>query len=74
MFVFSFKQPLLERMRGDGDAEQAWSVDVLLDKLGLYTMEIFQKKREDVIARQQQEMLELSTPVVELWSAFSRCR
>ena len=36
-------------------------------RLGLYTMEVFQKGREEVIHRQQQEMLELSTPVVELW-------
>ena len=39
----------------------------LLDGLGLYTTEIFQKSREDVIVRQQQEMMELSTPVVTLW-------
>src|SRR6185369_1809176 len=36
-------------------------------KLGLYTTEVYQKGREEVIARQQQDMLELSTPVVELW-------
>jgi rsbT co-antagonist protein RsbR len=36
--------------------------------LGLYTTEVFQKTREEVILRQQQEMLELSTPVIELWS------
>jgi rsbT co-antagonist protein RsbR len=30
-------------------------------------VEAFQKTREDVISRQQQEMLELSTPVVRLW-------
>ena len=35
--------------------------------MGLYTTEVFQKSREEVILRQQQEMLELSTPVVELW-------
>ncbi len=40
---------------------------MLLDKLGLLTTEVYQKSREEVIARQQQEMLELSTPVVELW-------
>jgi len=40
---------------------------VLLDKLGLFTIESFLKTREDVIQRQQQEMLELSTPVVRLW-------
>jgi rsbT co-antagonist protein RsbR len=39
----------------------------LLDRLGLITVEAFQKTREDVISRQQQELLELSTPVVRLW-------
>ena len=42
----------------------------LLDKLGLYTTEVYQKSREEVIARQQQEMLELSTPVVQLWEGI----
>jgi rsbT co-antagonist protein RsbR len=44
-----------------------WTVTELLDKLGLYTIEVFLKGREDVIRRQQQDMLELSTPVVQLW-------
>ncbi len=39
----------------------------MLDKLGLYTTEVYQKAREEVIQRQQQEMMELSTPVVKLW-------
>ena len=72
-FVFSLKQPLFTRMRtelkGNADAlaDEVWNVTVLLDKLGLYTTEMFQKSREDVIERQQRELLELSTPVVELW-------
>jgi rsbT co-antagonist protein RsbR len=42
-------------------------MSVMVDRLGLHTFESFQKSREDVISRQQQEMMELSTPVVELW-------
>jgi rsbT co-antagonist protein RsbR len=38
-----------------------------LDELGLITINTYQRAREDVINRQQQEMLELSTPVVKLW-------
>ncbi|HEV8293457.1 MAG TPA: STAS domain-containing protein, partial [Tepidisphaeraceae bacterium] len=38
-----------------------------IDQLGLYTTEVYQKGREEVIARQQQELMELSTPVVKLW-------
>ena len=48
-------------------ADELWATSVLLDKLGLYTTEMYQKTREEVIARQQQELLELSTPVVNLW-------
>jgi rsbT co-antagonist protein RsbR len=72
-FVFSLKEPLfaaLQRAQA-GDAEvlgQAlWAATRLLDALGLYTTEIYQRSREDVIVRQQQELLELSTPVVQLW-------
>jgi len=36
----------------------------LLDKLGLYTAEVYQQSRDDIIKRQAQELLELSTPVV----------
>lgn len=73
IFVFSLKQPLFEQLRQqtEGDAaslaEGIWAVTLLLDKLGLYTTEVFQQSREEVIIRQQQEMLELSTPVVRLW-------
>jgi rsbT co-antagonist protein RsbR len=72
-FVFSLKQPLFARLRAElkGDAEaigdETWNATVLIDRLGLYTMEAFQKSREAVIDRQQRELLELSTPVVELW-------
>jgi rsbT co-antagonist protein RsbR len=71
-FVFSLKQPLFARLRGEikdsADlAEEMWNATLLLDRLGLYTTEIYQKSREEVIDRQGRELLELSTPVVELW-------
>lgn len=72
-FVFSIKRPLFNELRQDckGDAEamatELWSTTELLDAMGLYTMETYQKTREDVIRRQQEELLELSTPVVKLW-------
>jgi len=72
-FVFSLKQPLFSRLRthyaNDASAlgDETWTATVLLDKLGLYVTEIYQKGRNEVIARQQQDMLELSTPVVALW-------
>jgi rsbT co-antagonist protein RsbR len=72
-FVFSLKQPLFERVQQENatDAKalgaQTWTLSSLLDQLGLYTIEVFQKSREEVIIRQQQEIAELSTPVVKLW-------
>ena len=75
-FVFSLKQPLFVRLRkiheGQPDYlfEDLWNATVLLDKLGLYTTEVFQKSREEVIGRQQNEMFHLSSPVVELWQGI----
>jgi len=75
-FVFSLKQPLFTRLRQlyskdpDRLASETWNTSALLDKLGLHTAETYQKIREDVISRQQQEMLELSTPVVSLWDGI----
>ncbi|HEX6912234.1 MAG TPA: STAS domain-containing protein [Longimicrobium sp.] len=71
-FVFSLKQPLFTRLRervADPDelADATWTATVLLDRLGLFTTEVYQRSREEVIARQQQELLELSTPVVKIW-------
>ena len=72
-FVFSLKQPVFDRLRKefakepDVLAEEIWNTSAILDKLGLHTTEVYQRGREEVIARQQQEMLELSTPVVQLW-------
>jgi rsbT co-antagonist protein RsbR len=72
-FVFALKQPLFIRLReslgaeADVLADSMWETTVLLDALGLYTTEVYQQARESVIARQQEELIELSTPVVELW-------
>ena len=75
-FVFSFKQPLFDRLRqesaGDGAvlAELTWAATTLIDRLGLFTAEVHQTVREAVINRQQADMLELSTPVVKLWDGI----
>jgi rsbT co-antagonist protein RsbR len=72
-FIFSLKKPLFARLVQEtaGDARtlaaDLWAATALLDTLGLHTVKAFQKTREDVIHRQQEEMLELSTPVVKLW-------
>ena len=74
-FVLSLKEPLAELLRKDGvDAneqfEETWQVSSLLDKLALHTTEVFQQSREEIIARQQEDMLELSTPVVKIWDGI----
>jgi rsbT co-antagonist protein RsbR len=73
MFVFSLKQPVFDILgkehagKTQAFADGLWHASVLLDQLGLYTTEVYQQSREDIIGRQQRELLELSTPVVQLW-------
>jgi rsbT co-antagonist protein RsbR len=73
IFVFSLKEPLFTLLRQhikddpQALADEIWIATKLLDSLGLYTTEIYQQSRNDIIKRQAEELLELSTPVVELW-------
>jgi rsbT co-antagonist protein RsbR len=75
-FVFSLKPALFDRIRAEPGQDpgavfdEVRRTDELLDQLGLYTTEQYQKSREEVIARQQLDMLELSTPVVKLWEGI----
>jgi rsbT co-antagonist protein RsbR len=75
-FIFSLKRPLFNqiqlRLQGDATATaaQTWMFSELLDAMGLYTFEVYQKSREEMIRRQQEELLELSTPVVKLWDGI----
>lgn len=76
MFIFSFKKPLQEQIRRslpadpEALADHLWLATELVDRLGLWTVDQHQQAREEVIQRQQQEMLELSTPVVKLWEGI----
>jgi rsbT co-antagonist protein RsbR len=75
-FVFSLKEPLFQLLRREiaNDpnrlADAIWTTTKLLDQLGIYTTECYARTREELIGRQQQELLELSTPVVELWDGI----
>jgi rsbT co-antagonist protein RsbR len=75
-FIFSLKQPVFDAITADYGKDPAavthglWAVTELLDGLGLHSMEVFQKSREEVIIRQQKEIAELSTPVVKLWDGI----
>jgi rsbT co-antagonist protein RsbR len=75
-FVLSIKQPLFTAIReslgkdASAMADEMWTATELVDGLGLYTTEMYIKTREETIRRQQEEMLELSTPVVKLWEGI----
>jgi rsbT co-antagonist protein RsbR len=75
-FIFSLKRPVFDVLKEESAndakllAANVWDATLLLDKLGLHTIKAFQKSRESVINRQQQELLELSTPVVKLWEGI----
>jgi rsbT co-antagonist protein RsbR len=75
-FVLSLKQPLFAAIRSasgigqDQLFEAVWAATELVDQLALITTEAFMSAREELISRQQQELLELSTPVVKLWDGI----
>ncbi len=76
LFVLSLKPVLFGQIRkrwgADGDKlfAEISVADTFIDKLSLTTTESFMKGREQVIVRQQEDMLELSTPVVMLWDGI----
>jgi len=75
-FVLSLKQPLFAAIRREQSKDQdklfdtIWAATELLDRLALITTEAYMAAREELISRQQQELLELSTPVVKLWDGI----
>jgi rsbT co-antagonist protein RsbR len=75
-FIFSLREPIFARIRqshgtdADAVARDTWALTVLVDGLGLHIMEAYQRGREEVILRQQEEIAELSTPVVKLWDGI----
>lgn len=72
-FVLALKKPLfsgLQRRFADQPAVMVaatWEISTLLDNMAQFTVTTYQRSREEIIARQQQELLELSTPVIKLW-------
>ena len=75
-FVFSLKEPLFAALaRANSSdpkklAQDTWLSSAVIDKLGLVTVDAYQQGREQVILRQQQELLDLSTPVIKLWDGI----
>ena len=76
MFVFSLKKPLFHELRrafasdAQALADATWEANLVVDALGMHTIHTFQRSREGIILRQQEELLELSTPVVTLWDGI----
>lgn len=76
MFVLSLKQPVFNALRDELKAspidliEEIWTSGNLLDKLSMLTVTTAVGYREQTIQRQQEEMLELSTPVIKLWDGI----
>ena len=72
-FVMSIKKPLFiglqQHLGADPKAllDTTWAASTLVDKMAQFTASTYQRSREEVIQRQQAELLELSTPVVKLW-------
>jgi rsbT co-antagonist protein RsbR len=76
IFVLSLKQPIFNAVRRENASDPTalfddiWKITLLVDKLALVTADAFQSTRENLIARQQEELMELSTPVVKLWDGI----
>ena len=75
-FIFALKKPLFDVLVAEFGkdatalARHLWVVTELMDSLGLHAVKAYQLTREEIIRRQQEEMLELSTPVVKLWDGI----
>lgn len=72
-FMLALKKPLftgLQQQLGADSAalmEAIWAATTMVDNIAQHTVSTFQQAREDIIKRQQEELLELSTPVIKLW-------
>lgn len=72
-FVLALKLPIFaalqQRLGKDSQTllEAVVSATTKLDTMAQWTATAFQRTREELISRQQEELLELSTPVIKLW-------
>ncbi|MFJ7423846.1 STAS domain-containing protein [Streptomyces uncialis] len=66
--VFALKEVLEPALDGkDSDVPAYLKFAALLDYLGLFTIEVYTRTREELISAQAEQLMELSTPVVKLW-------
>ncbi|MZP31312.1 STAS domain-containing protein [Heliobacterium undosum] len=75
-YIFSLKEVLIRLIQSelnnqiDVFVQEFIPLSRVLDKLGLITFDSYTRAREEIIIRQQQEMLELSTPVIRVWDGI----
>ena len=72
VYMFTFKEALLETLSKDVNDptklyEDSLKISKIIDNMAILTFEGFIKGREDVIARQTDEITEISTPVIRVW-------
>jgi rsbT co-antagonist protein RsbR len=71
LFVLAFKRPLFARLQkaatGDMQMAAVWAISSIVDRMAQATVGTYQQTREEIIRRQQQDLLELSTPVIKLF-------
>jgi rsbT co-antagonist protein RsbR len=76
IFILSLKPALfaIARQQRGNNADELFSevlaINEFVDKLALHTTDSYIHGRDQIIRRQQEEMLELSTPVVTLWDGI----
>ncbi|MEU6313296.1 STAS domain-containing protein [Streptomyces sp. NPDC047014] len=69
--VFTLKEVLEPALTGeDSDVRAYLNFTALLDALGLFTIEVYTRTREELISAQAEQLMELSTPVVKLWDGI----
>lgn len=75
-FIYSLKGIIFEFLQECyNDSPELLSTEIIrasdvLDKIGLHSFNYFVQEREEIIKVQQQDMMELSTPVIKIWNGI----
>lgn len=72
LYILSFKEALSKILsEEEKDAEKLYDYNLrisnIVDNMSILTFEAYMKGREDIIARQTDEISEISTPVIRVW-------
>jgi rsbT co-antagonist protein RsbR len=76
LYVLSMKDAFVrfleEELKDDVGSlyQEIQTINKVIDKLGVYSFETFIKGREEVIIRQSDEIAEISTPVIKVWTGI----